>query len=293
MENTENTPVQEERAIIVYSTKGKKKLKINTNAATWGELQPVLKDKGYDLGSLHATESIKRSDLVNDNAILPAGAFVIVMRPKKTKSGADRSFKECRAYVKEMKGSKDEAEFMAHINSTGVNYTRLKADALSVLITSWEAGDREGSVDTKPKAKKKDKKKDKKKKKASKAKVEKKEAPKKSVAESAASASKNAADIVESVKESKGTLKSRLTELQSKVTEAIDSDLTGEEAETLFNESMPTLMEALDLFIGGDEAAREAKRLADEKAEEARLAAEKEEEEDQAAIDAAMEGMGF
>jgi hypothetical protein len=88
-----------EREITIYATRGGQMQKIMTSATTWGELQPLVRNAGFDLNSLLAAENINKSDLVNDLAVLPATAFRLFLRPKQTKSGTlDR--KGCFAAIK-------------------------------------------------------------------------------------------------------------------------------------------------------------------------------------------------
>jgi hypothetical protein len=91
---------QQEREITIYATRGGQMKKINTAATTWGELQPLVRNEGFDLSSLLAAENINKSDLVNDLAVLPATAFRLFLRPKQTKSGATPDRKECFAIIK-------------------------------------------------------------------------------------------------------------------------------------------------------------------------------------------------
>ena len=126
------------REIVAYATKGGKIAKINTDVKTWGELKPLLKREGYDLNSLLAAESINRSDLVNDLAVLPEGPFRVFLRPKQTKSGADLPYKEVRAKVQELIASDGDVA-KAHFNE-GKNYTTKKGDELNVLLNSYKGG---------------------------------------------------------------------------------------------------------------------------------------------------------
>lgn len=126
------------REIVAYATKGGKIAKINTDVKTWGELKPLLKREGYDLDSLLAAESINRSDLVNDLAVLPEGPFRVFLRPKQTKSGADLPYKEVRAKVQEIIASDGDVA-KAHFNE-GKNYTTKKGDELNVLLNSYKGG---------------------------------------------------------------------------------------------------------------------------------------------------------
>lgn len=126
------------REIVAYATKGGKIAKINTDVKTWGELKPLLKREGYDLDSLLAAESINRSDLVNDLAVLPEGPFRVFLRPKQTKSGADLPYKEVRAKVQEIIASDGDVA-KSHFNE-GKNYTTKKGDELNVLLNSYKGG---------------------------------------------------------------------------------------------------------------------------------------------------------
>ena len=126
------------REIVAYATKGGKIAKINTDVKTWGELKPLLREEGYDLNSLLAAESINRSDLVNDLAVLPEGPFRVFLRPKQTKSGADLPYKEVRAKVQEIIASDGDVA-KAHFNE-GKNYTTKKGDELNVLLNSYKGG---------------------------------------------------------------------------------------------------------------------------------------------------------
>ena len=126
------------REIVAYATKGGKIAKINTDVKTWGELKPLLREEGYDLDSLLAAESINRSDLVNDLAILPEGPFRVFLRPKQTKSGTNLPYKEVRAKVQELIASDGDVA-KAHLNE-GKNYTTKKGDELNVLLNSYKGG---------------------------------------------------------------------------------------------------------------------------------------------------------
>lgn len=146
-----------QRIITVFSTKGQKKAKIETNVTTWGELSPLVKNEGYDLDNLHATENINKSDLVNTQAVLPEGDFTIFLRPKKTKSGAERgmglSYKEIKAVIKE-DFEKYPEEAVAHYNE-GDNYTRKGTETLRGLVNSFVAPT--GTAKAEPKPAKKEK----------------------------------------------------------------------------------------------------------------------------------------
>lgn len=127
------------RIITIYATKGAKKAKIETAVTTWGELKTLVSKEGYKLNSLHATENVNKADLVNDQAVLPAGEFTIFLRPKQTKSGAERgmglSYKEIKATIAaDIAAHGDVAK--NHYNE-GKNYTTKGTEELRSLVNSF------------------------------------------------------------------------------------------------------------------------------------------------------------
>ena len=126
-------PVITEREITIYATRGGQMKKIMTSATTWGELQPLVRNEGFDLSSLLAAENINKSDLVNDLAVLPTSAFRLFLRPKQTKSGAlDR--KECFAAIKVHLLNHPEDKHKFIIN--GRNMTQLPTETVQQLVAT-------------------------------------------------------------------------------------------------------------------------------------------------------------
>lgn len=128
------TPVITEREITIYATRGGQMKKITTAVRTWGELQPLVRREGFDLGSLLAAENINKTDLVNDLAVLPEGNFRLFLRPKQTKSGApDR--KECFAIIKAhiAKNPGDKSKFIID----GKNMTQLSTPVVQDLVAKY------------------------------------------------------------------------------------------------------------------------------------------------------------
>jgi len=82
------------RTVTLYSTKGGSK-KIETSAATWGELRPLV-GESYDLSNLQPTESVGKTTLVHEDATLPEGDFILFLRPVRTKSGMVGTFTPVR-----------------------------------------------------------------------------------------------------------------------------------------------------------------------------------------------------
>jgi hypothetical protein len=123
-----------EREITIYATRGGQMQKIMTSATTWGELQPLVRNAGFDLSSLLAAENINKSDLVNDLAVLPATAFRLFLRPKQTKSGSyDR--KQCFAIIKAhlAVSPEDKAKFTID----GKNVTQLSTPVVQDLVAKY------------------------------------------------------------------------------------------------------------------------------------------------------------
>jgi hypothetical protein len=123
-----------EREITIYATRGGQMQKIMTSATTWGELQPLVRNAGFDLSSLLAAENITKTDLVNDLAVLPTTAFRLFLRPKQTKSGAyDR--KQCFAIIKAhlTVSPEDKAKFTID----GKNVTQLSTPVVQDLVAKY------------------------------------------------------------------------------------------------------------------------------------------------------------
>jgi hypothetical protein len=73
------------RNINVYSTTANSTSTVNSAATTWGELKNELGSLVND--DMKVTVRETRNDLVDNNAILPEGAFTIFLFPGKVKSG--------------------------------------------------------------------------------------------------------------------------------------------------------------------------------------------------------------
>lgn len=124
------------RTITAFSTRGKNKAKIETDVTTWGELKPLLANEGFDLSTLAATESVKRTDLAHVDAVLPEGNFTVFLRPNKTKSGADYTSMSYR----ELKSLLNDSDKEALKEITGKNWTRCSTDDMRNYFTNKSEG---------------------------------------------------------------------------------------------------------------------------------------------------------
>lgn len=131
-------PVTTEREVTIYATRGGNMKKIMTSVKTWGELQPLVRREGFDLGSLLAAENINKTDLVNDLAVLPEGNFRLFLRPKQTKSGATPDRKECFAIIKAHLAvyPNDKSKFIID----GKNMTQLSTSVVQDLVAKYCKG---------------------------------------------------------------------------------------------------------------------------------------------------------
>lgn len=127
-------PVITEREITIYATRGGQMKKITTAVRTWGELQPLVRREGFDLGSLLAAENINKTDLVNDLAVLPESNFRLFLRPKQTKSGAPER-KECFAIIKAHLAVHPEDKHKFIID--GKNMTQLSTPVVQDLVAKY------------------------------------------------------------------------------------------------------------------------------------------------------------
>jgi len=91
------------RKITVYSTQTNKKSEVNTDVATWAELQAVMTDAGITHEGLTATENRTKTNLSLGAAVLPEGEFVLFLSPStKIKSGTswrDMSYNDIRKHA--------------------------------------------------------------------------------------------------------------------------------------------------------------------------------------------------
>jgi hypothetical protein len=120
------------REITIYATRGGNTQKISTDVTTWGELQPLVRNAGFDLSSLMAAENVNKTDLVNDLAVLPSSDFRLFLRPKQTKSGSDRKilFEAIKEFTKQNPDKK--GCFVVE----GRNMTQLATSVLEDLYNS-------------------------------------------------------------------------------------------------------------------------------------------------------------
>lgn len=125
------------RVISIYSSRGEKASKIETDVTTWGALRKLIKEKGYEVDKLHASENVNKTTLEHVDAVLPEGNFTVFMRPKQTKSGAGKrskgvDLKGLKAIVKEDTVSSDNGK--AYYSG----YSSMKLDELAGLVDKFK-----------------------------------------------------------------------------------------------------------------------------------------------------------
>lgn len=131
----------QERVITIFSTKGKNKTKITTDATNWGQLKELIIGEGYDLANLAAVENKRRSTLENVQAELPEGDFTVFLRPVKTKSGLavpeDASRSDLKDIITEF--GTPLKEFLKTVKP-GRNWTQLATVDLKAGIEAYNPG---------------------------------------------------------------------------------------------------------------------------------------------------------
>jgi hypothetical protein len=123
------------RKIKIYSTATGIAV-VESSATNWGQLKNELTDKGYSVSNMTAVENKNNSNLELDEANLPDGEFVLMLAPKKTKSGG-LSYSEIRLKIKQA-FEDDKKAAHEHFNAGNKNYTNKSKDELEVLLSSWE-----------------------------------------------------------------------------------------------------------------------------------------------------------
>jgi len=126
------------RVITIFSSRGDKTAKIETDATTWGVLRGLIREKGYEVDKLHASENIGKTTLEHEGAVLPEGNFTIFMRPKQTKSGAKKRADGMKLADLKKTAKEDIAAFpnmgKAHYGA----YSTLKAEPHTELVNSFK-----------------------------------------------------------------------------------------------------------------------------------------------------------
>lgn len=133
--------------VTVFSTKGKKRFVVETEANTWGELKQVLTSEGVEVDNMKAIVGENQTTLESSAAVLPKGLttagevtkdFTLFLTPVKVKSGSinvidpeTMSYKECKDFIKKEFANSDEAK--EHFG----NYTIMSTSQMRSLIESW------------------------------------------------------------------------------------------------------------------------------------------------------------
>lgn len=126
------------RKIVIYSTKGGTGV-IETEAKTWGEIEPQVREIVGSLDNLIATENKNKTTLEHRDAVLPEEDFKIFLRPSKTKSGIstiNMSFKDLRKFV-ESQGQPCKAFLNSVAKDFGKNWTQLTTKELQYFLGEY------------------------------------------------------------------------------------------------------------------------------------------------------------
>lgn len=132
--------------VTIFSTKGKKRTTVESNAQTWGDLKKDLTTAEVETSGMKAIIGENQVTLESSGAVLPKGLdikgtitddFTLFLTPIKVKSGgsvidvASMDYKACKAFVKGEYNSSDKAK--AYFG----NYTRLSTENMKTLISGW------------------------------------------------------------------------------------------------------------------------------------------------------------
>ncbi len=154
----------ESRKITIISTKVNKKIVINSDATTLGELKRDLRAAGVDYDGMTFYEGLTKTELKLDESLLPHDvqrinpttkepettnelAFMLTNTNKKIKSGASMSRADVYAAIK-AKGLQNEC-----VRVFGKNFTMCKTADLISLVESQSVSKLTTSKSTAPKAK--------------------------------------------------------------------------------------------------------------------------------------------
>lgn len=119
------------RKIKIFTTKGTPDvITVADDVTTWAQLKPLVKAQVGSLDNLQATENIGKTTLIQDEAVLPQGDFILFLRPKKTKAGADYSTMD----RKQLAASLSQAQKDQLKAETGKNWTNCPTETIRELL---------------------------------------------------------------------------------------------------------------------------------------------------------------
>jgi hypothetical protein len=146
--------------VTVFSTKGKKRSVVTTEANTWGELKKDLLNEGIETNNMKSIVGENQVTLESSAAVLPKGLtpagevtkdFTLFLTPIKVKSGSGdvidpetMTYSECKTFIKEIYNSSDDAK--EHFG----NYTIMSTNQMRSLIESWLENNSEELEDASP-----------------------------------------------------------------------------------------------------------------------------------------------
>lgn len=104
------------RRITLYSSRNGRNV-LDTDARTWGEIKEAV-GQFYDLSTLKAAESINKTTLESDAAVLPTEDFTIFLRPKNVKAGNINLLLDMRQQLQVMSNTVESLIREANYNDT-------------------------------------------------------------------------------------------------------------------------------------------------------------------------------
>lgn len=126
------------RKITVFQTRGSKKVLIESDVRTFGQLQNLFDDYGvsYSTKEMVAVESIGNTSLELANAVLPDQDFTLGIFPRKTKAGSGRS--ELYNRIKEFVARDGKDVVNSYFKeATGKHYTNISTSDLETLVNQY------------------------------------------------------------------------------------------------------------------------------------------------------------
>ena len=115
----------------------------NVDVTTWGDVLPLLEDKGIDVTNMEIREGRSKTAIINEDTVLPTNIpfrgettndllFYMTLTNKKVSSGVGMSRKEMIDYMRE-NNILDALE-----DAYGDSYTRISNANMSAFIDKWQ-----------------------------------------------------------------------------------------------------------------------------------------------------------
>lgn len=125
------------RTITVYQMRGTKRVDLQSDATTRGQLRQLFKDNDitFDPESMVMVEGENTTTLDLDSSVLPKGDFFMTIFPKRTKAGGQEERSRLYSRIREFIERDGKAAVSTYLNNR--NYTNIPTAELQSLVDGY------------------------------------------------------------------------------------------------------------------------------------------------------------